>query len=256
MSLETLTLEENILLSLLGIVIASLFLLCTLYRSSIPAKRENTSKRKQKANVAHEKGDETYTQWSWDVTGYLRFPKRFVFAVSASDTHIAPRRLIPCLFYRIWQKYRHGRVVPASSPKHASDMASESFPLTRLVATTDLVVAYSKEFVNEFSCSRRPKRKRKRYALILKSATPEAKAEIERYFGSVVEDILSVRQVSPFVYINSSKLSRQITFRLRSLAFLLRAIAIILKLQLVFQNITHIYSFSTLILVFLYLFLF
>ena len=201
MSLETLTLEENILLSLLGIVIASLFLLCTLCRSSIHAKRENTSKRKQKANVAHVKGDETHTPWSWDITGYLRFPRRFVFAISASDIHNVSRLLIPCLFYRIWQKYRHGRVVPKSSPKRASDMASDSFPLTRLVATTDLVVAYSKEFVDEFSRSRRPKRKRKRYALILKSATPEAKAEIERYFGSVVEDILSVRQVSPFVYI-------------------------------------------------------
>ena len=75
-------------------------------------------------------------------------------------------------------------------------MASESFPLTRLVPTTDLVVAYSKEFVNEFSSSPRRKGRRKRYALILKSANPEAKGEIERYFGSVVEDILSVRQVS------------------------------------------------------------
>jgi hypothetical protein len=89
-------------------------------------------------------------------------------------------------------------------------MASDAFPLTRLVPTADLVVAYSKEFVSEFSSTPRPKGKRKRYALILKSVSPEAKAEIERYFGSVVEDILSVRQVSSFVYIMLSGSSRLI----------------------------------------------
>lgn len=244
MSLETLTLEENILLSLLGIAIASLFLLCTLYRSSIAEKRGNSSKRKQKVNSAHENGDETYTPWSWDITGYLHFPRRFVFAVPASDRHRALGRLIPCLFYRIWQKYRHGRVVSASLPKHASDMASESFPLTRLVPTTDLVVAYSKEFVNEFSRPSRPRRKRKRYALILKSATPEAKAEIERYFESVVEDILSVRQVSSFVYINSSKLSRQTLSGAILFASRLGLSVITSNLQLIFRNLTQIYFFS------------
>jgi hypothetical protein len=205
MSQGSLTFEENVTLCLLGILIALLFLLCTLYRSSTSAKRRNASKRKQKTA---DHCDETYIPWSWDITGYLRYPRRFVFALSTSEEHSPSRRLIPYLFNRIWQKYRHGRVVQAISPKHANNMASDSFPLTRLVPTTDLVVAYSKEFVSECSSSPRPKGKRRRYALIFKSASPEAKAEIERYFGSVVEDILSVRQVSPFVYITISGSSR------------------------------------------------
>jgi hypothetical protein len=201
MSQESLTLQENVTLSLVGIGIALLFLLCTLlYQSTISVKRRNASKRKQRSS--EENSDEACKPyWLWDVTGYLRYPRRFVFALSTSEVYFASRRLIPCLFYRIWQKYRYGRVFPGSSPKHINNMASGSFPLTRLVPTTDLVVAYSKEFVSEFSSSPRTKGKRSRYALLLKSATPEAKADIERYFGSVVEDILSVRQVSSFVYI-------------------------------------------------------
>lgn len=75
-------------------------------------------------------------------------------------------------------------------------MLSNDFPLTRLLASLDLVVAYSNEFINELSSSPKLKGKQKRYALILKSASPEAKAEIERYFSSVVEDVLTVHQVS------------------------------------------------------------
>ncbi len=210
MSQESLTLQENITLSLLGIVIALLFLLCSLYRSSTSAKRRNASKREQRASQTRENCDETYIPWPRDVTGYFRYPRRFVFALSTSEVCFVPRRLIPCLFYRIWQKYRYGRVVSGNSPKRTNNMASDAFPLTRLVPTADLVVAYSKEFVSEFSSTPRPKGKRKRYALILKSVSPEAKAEIERYFGSVVEDILSVRQVSSFVYIMLSGSSRLI----------------------------------------------
>lgn len=211
MSQESLTLQENVTLSLVGIGIALLFLLCTLYQSTISVKRRNASKRKQRSS--EENSDEAYKPyWLWDVTGYLRYPRRFVFALSTSEVYFASRRLIPCLFYRIWQKYRYGRVFPGSSPKHINNMASGSFPLTRLVPTTDLVVAYSKEFVSEFSSSPRTKGRRSRYALLLKSATPEAKADIERYFGSVVEDILSVRQVSSFVYIMLSGRSRFVRF--------------------------------------------
>ena len=235
MAQEGLTLEENITLSLLGIGIALLFLLCTLYRSSISRKRRNTSERKQRASQTHENCDQTIAPWSWDITGYFRYPRRFVFALSTSEEYSASRRLIPYLFYRIWQKYRYGRVLQTSSPKHSNNMASDSFPLTRLVSTTDLVVAYSKEFVSECSSSPKPKPKgkRKRYALILKSASPEAKAEIERYFGAVVEDILSVRQVSSFVYILMSGSVTPVHFRFPGFAFPLRLTLITVKYILI-----------------------
>ena len=224
MSPESLTLQDNLTLSLLGIAVALLFLLCTLYRSSITLKQRNASKRSKRKENEDESYDETYTTRLWDVTGYFGFPRRFVFALSTSEVSFTPRRLIPYLFYRVWQKYRHGRVVLASSPKQTNIMASESFPITRLVSSVDLVVAYSQAFVNEFSSSSTAKGKKKRYALILKSATPEAKADVERYFGSVVEDILSVRQVSAFVYIFLSGSSRFFlsVFRHHSGVFLLR----------------------------------
>lgn len=217
MSGESLTLEENFMLSLLGIAVALVFFLWTLYRAVTPVKRKNASKdsHNQRSSQTHEQQITTdeINPWPWDVTGFFAYPRRFVFAPSTSEVCFVLRRLIPCLFYRIWQKYRHGRVVLSSPRKLDRKMTSESFPLTRLVASTDLVVAYSKEFVNEFSSSPRPKGKRKRYALILKSATPEAKAKIERYFGAVVEDILSVRQVSPFVYIRKSAVVTVLNFR-------------------------------------------
>lgn len=88
-----------------------------------------------------------------------------------------------------------------SSTTKAADNSMSTFPLARLLPTADLVVAYSKEFVDEFSSSPKGKAKRKRYALIFNSATADAKTDIERYFGTVVNDILSVRQVSLRVYI-------------------------------------------------------
>ena len=97
--------------------------------------------------------------------------------------------------YRIWKKIYNGRD-SSEDLRENIDMLSNDFPLTRLLASLDLVVAYSNEFINELSSSPKLKGKQKRYALILKSASPDAKAEIERYFSSVVEDVLTVHQVS------------------------------------------------------------
>lgn len=71
---------------------------------------------------------------------------------------------------------------------------SVAFPVTRLLSSSGIVVAYSSEFVHEFSAESAPRRKR--YALILKSVNREARGELETYFSAVLEDILSVRQVS------------------------------------------------------------
>ncbi|XP_046858234.1 uncharacterized protein LOC124451677 [Xenia sp. Carnegie-2017] len=94
---------------------------------------------------------------------------------------------------RIWKTIYNGRDSSEDLSENI-DMLSNDFPLTRLLASLDLVVAYSKEFINELYSSPKLKGKQKRYALILKSASPEAKAEIERYFSSVVEDVLTVHQ--------------------------------------------------------------
>lgn len=71
---------------------------------------------------------------------------------------------------------------------------SVAFPVTRLLSSPAIVVAYSSEFVRDFSDESSPRRKR--YALILKSVSREARGELETYFSAVLEDILSVRQVS------------------------------------------------------------
>lgn len=71
---------------------------------------------------------------------------------------------------------------------------SVAFPVTRLLSSPAIVVAYSSEFVRDFSDKSSPRRKR--YALILKSVSREARGELETYFSAVLEDILSVRQVS------------------------------------------------------------
>ena len=205
-----LSLEKYVIAGLLGLVFLLLLLLCSVYRTKKEHLKLLKDKKKRRAPSEHRShgeqfgNDEIYPCNQQAVTRCLDFPRRFVFVRATSRAYFSRclLDLSSCLFFRLWQKYRHGRVIPSSSPesKMAKDTGAEAFPLSRLLTSPGIVVAYSREFVNDFASGRSPRREagHKRYALILKSASREAKADLHTYFEAVLEDILNVRQVSLF----------------------------------------------------------